>query len=292
MAAQHEKDAVTGTTTTGHEWDGIKELNTPLPRWWINVFYATIVWSIGYWIVYPAWPLVSSYTSGLFGYSSRAAVVQELNDLKVRRGEQAAALVNATLDDIRKSPEMSRIAMAQGKAAFGDNCVPCHGMGGVGAKGYPNLIDDEWLWGGTPAEIEQTIKHGVRSTTDDDTHAGEMLAFGKTGILNREEIGNVVDYVRSLAKLDQKAAPEQLAKGKELYTTNCESCHGPAGHGNKELGAPNLTDAIWLYGDDRPAMIETVTNGRAGVMPAWTGRLDPVTIKALTLYVHSLGGGK
>ena len=291
MAANQERDVVTGTATTGHEWDGIKELNTPLPRWWINVLYATILWSIGYWVVYPAWPLVSNYTTGMFGYSSRGDVAQELLDLKAKRGAQAAGLEKASLDDIKKSPDLSRIALAQGKAAFGDNCVPCHGVGGVGSKGYPNLIDDEWLWGGTLAEVQQTIQHGIRSTNDKDTRIGDMMAFGKQGILKKDEIDNVVDYARSLAKLEV-AKTSDLAKGKELYATNCESCHGADGKGNKDMGAPNLTDAIWLYGSDRAAMIETVTNGRSGVMPAWAGRLDPVTIKSLTLYVHSLGGGK
>ena len=289
--AVEERDAVTGTSTTGHEWDGIKELNTPLPRWWLNVFYLTIVWSIGSWFVYPAWPLVSGYTTGLFGHSNRGAVVEELAELKARRGVQAAALEKASLEDIRKSPELSQIAMAQGKAAFGDNCVPCHGVGGVGGKGYPNLIDDEWLWGGTLEDIQTTLKHGIRSTNDSDTRPGEMLAFGRTGVLKKDEIETVVDYVRSIAKLDvEKSA--NLAKGKELYAANCESCHGPEGKGISDVGAPNLTDAIWLYGSDRAAMIQTVTNGRAGVMPAWAHRLDPVTIKSLTLYVHSLGGGK
>lgn len=291
MAANMEKDAVTGTTTTGHEWDGIKELNTPLPRWWINVFYATIVWSIAYWIVYPAWPLVSGYTSGVFGYSSRADVVEELSALKAKRGEGAAALEKASLDDIRKDARLYDLAKAIGKASFGDNCVPCHGVGGVGGKGYPNLVDDEWLWGGAGAEIQQTILHGVRSTNDKDTRIGDMMAFGKQGILKKDEIEQVVDYARSLAKLET-AKTFDVAKGKELYATNCESCHGADGTGNKDLGAPNLTDAIWLYGSDRATMIETVTNGRAGVMPAWAHRLDPVTIKSLTLYVHSLGGGK
>lgn len=291
MAANQERDAITGTATTGHEWDGIKELNTPLPRWWINVFYATILWSVGYWIVYPAWPLISSHTTGVFGYSSRADVAQELVDLKTKRGAQAAGLEKASLDDIKKSPDLSRIALAQGKAAFGDNCVPCHGVGGVGAKGYPNLVDDEWIWGGSLAEVEQTIQHGIRSTNDKDTRIGDMMAFGKQGILKKDEIEAVVDYARSLAKLDV-AKTSDLAKGKELYATNCESCHGPDAKGNKDMGAPNLTDAIWLYGSDRASMIETVTNGRAGVMPAWTGRLDAVTIKSLTVYVNSLGGGK
>lgn len=291
MADIHERDAVTGTSTTGHEWDGIKELNTPLPKWWINLFYICIVWSIGYWIVYPAWPLVSSYTKGLFGYSSRAEVAQELADLKTRRGAQAAGLEKATLEEIKKSSELSRIALAQGKAAFGDNCVPCHGVGGVGGKGYPNLIDDEWIWGGTLAEIEQTLQHGIRWAQNDQTRVGDMMAFGKQGLLKKDEIETVVEYVRSIAKLDTDPKAN-LAKGKELFAANCASCHGDEGKGNKDVGAPNLTDAIWLYGSDRAALYDTVYNGRMGAMPAWGGRLDAVTIKSLTVYVHSLGGGK
>ena len=291
MSETHERDPVTGTSTTGHEWDGIKELNTPLPKWWINTFYACCLWAFGYWVVYPAWPLVSSYTTGVIGYSSRADVAQDLADLKTRRGTQAAGLEKASLDDIKKSPELSRIALAQGKAAFGDNCVPCHGVGAVGTKGYPNLIDDEWLWGGTLAEIQQTLQHGIRSTNDADTRIGEMMAFGKQGLLKKDEVETVIEFVRSIAKLDVDAKAD-LKKGKELFDTNCASCHGPDGKGSKDMGAPNLTDAIWLYGSDRKSMQDSVHLGRAGVMPAWAGRLDPLTIKSLTVYVHSLGGGK
>jgi len=289
MATHIEKDAVTGTSTTGHEWDGIKELNTPLPRWWVNVFYATILWAIGYWVVYPAWPLISSHTTGLWGHTNRGAVVDELAALKAKRGANAAALEKASLDDIKKTPALADLAKAIGKASFGDNCVPCHGAGGAGGKGYPNLTDDDWLWGGEAAQIELTLKHGIRWTADKDTRVGDMMGFGKAGILKKDEIEQVVDYVRAMSKLDTKVDP---AKGKELYATNCSSCHGEDAKGNKDLGAPSLVDAIWLYGKDRDSMIETVTNGRAGVMPAWAGRLDPVTIKSLAVYVNSLGGGK
>ncbi len=286
-----ETDPVTGTTTTGHEWDGIRELNTPLPRWWLWTLYLTIVWAIGYWIVYPAWPTITSHTAGLLGYSSRADVAVELGKLETLRDAQAAQLKTASLEQIKASPDMLRIAMARGKAAFGDNCAACHGLGGAGAVGFPNLTDDEWLWGGKPSDIETTILHGIRWTQNSQSRTGEMLAFGRTGVLKKPEIEQVVDYVRSIAKLDVPKGAN-IDAGKELYAANCAACHGEAGKGNKELGAPDLTDAIWLYGSSRTAMIETVTNGRAGVMPAWTGRLDPVTIKSLTVYVHSLGGGQ
>jgi cytochrome c oxidase cbb3-type subunit 3 len=286
-----EVDRVTGRTTTGHEWDGIRELNTPLPRWWLWTFYLCIVWSVAYWIVYPAWPLISNHTRGVFGYSSRAELAADMQALEARRTTQAAGLVTASLEEIRANPDLQRIALARGKAAFGDNCAACHGLGGVGAPGFPTLADDDWLWGGSLNDIHKTLLNGIRSTNDPETRVGDMLAFGRTGVLNRTEIAQVVEYTRQLAKLDV-AAGVDVAKGQELFAANCASCHGEQGKGNRELGAPDLTDALWLYGNSRNAMIETVTNGRAGVMPAWAGRLDPVTIKALTIYVHSLGGGQ
>lgn len=287
----HDVDHVTGTATTGHSWDGIKELNTPLPRWWLWTFYLTILWSIGYWIVYPAWPLISSHTTGVFGYSSRAEVAGELAALETRRGALAAGLVTASLEEIKANPDLLRIAMARGRAAFGDNCVPCHGVGGTGGVGYPNLTDDDWIWGGKLADVQTTIMHGIRWSQDNRSRQGEMLAFGRTGVLKRDEIADVVEYNRSIARLDV-APGANLKRGEELFAANCAACHGAAGKGNQELGAPDLTDAIWLYGNSRRDMIETVTNGRAGVMPPWSERLDAATIKALTVYVHSLGGGQ
>ncbi|MGY4464097.1 cbb3-type cytochrome c oxidase subunit III [Bradyrhizobium sp. LB13.1] len=164
MTEHHgEFDSVSGRSTTGHEWDGIKELNTPLPRWWVITFYLTIVWAIGYWIVYPAWPLISSNTTGLFGYSTRADVAVELANLEKIRGDKMAALGAASLADIEKDPALLALARAKGKTVFGDNCAPCHGSGGAGATGYPNLNDDDWLWGGTLDQIMQTIQFGARS---------------------------------------------------------------------------------------------------------------------------------
>ena len=290
-AHEADIDVVTGQTTTGHSWDGIRELNTPLPRWWLWTFYVTIIWSIGYWIVYPAWPTISSHTAGIFGYSSRAAVGVEMQALEQRRDQQAAGLKTASLEEIKASPDMLRVALARGKAMFAENCVPCHGQGGTGAPSYPNLTDDDWIWGGGLKDIQATIQNGIRWTQNGDTRMGEMLAFGKQGMLKKQEIEQVVEYTRSLAKLDV-AKTADLKAGEALFAANCASCHGEAGKGNREVGAPDLTDAIWLYGSSREAMIETVHAGRGGIMPAWAGRLDPVTIKALTVYVHSLGGGQ
>jgi len=276
--------------TTGHAWDGIEELNTPLPRWWLWLFYATIIWSIGYWIVYPAWPLIGSLTAGLFGYSSRSEVATDVNGLIDLRKGMVDKLAAASLADIEKDPALLGFARAQGKAAFGNNCAPCHGSGGAGAKGYPNLNDDDWLWGGKLEQIYETISFGIRSGHR-KAHESTMLAFGREGVLKRPEIVNVANYVRSLSGLSARPGTD-LAAGKKIFADNCASCHGENAKGNPELGAPNLTDKIWLYGSDEAAIIETITNGRNGVMPAWTGKLDEPTLKALAVYVHTLGGGQ
>lgn len=291
-AHKNEVDAVTGVTTTGHEWDGIRELNNPLPRWWLWTFYVCILWSVAYWVVYPAWPLVSSYTYGVLGWKSRDAVQVQLADLRAQRAVFADKLAAASLEQIEANPELLSFARAQGRAAFGDNCAPCHGSGAAGSKGYPNLNDDDWLWGGSLEQVQQTILHGIRSN-DPAAHVGDMLAFGRDGILQRPEVAAVADYVRSLSNLPVPAGvTPDLAQGKEVFAANCAACHGDEGKGNPELGAPNLTDGIWLYGSDRDSVIASITNGRAGIMPAWSSRLDGSTIKALTVYVHSLGGGK
>jgi cytochrome c oxidase cbb3-type subunit 3 len=284
-------DATTGTPTTGHVWDGIRELNTPLPRWWLWLFYATILWSIGYWIVYPAWPLVFSYTTGAFGWHSRSAVVSDLEALQAERGPMVGRIAAASLQEIAADPLLIDFARAQGRAAFVENCGPCHGAGGGGARGYPNLNDDDWLWGGRLDDIAETIRYGVRSGDGKARQGAAMPGFGRDGILKGADIEAVAEYVRSLAGLpvDPKI---DLAKGKKIFADTCAVCHGEAGKGNRELGAPDLTDGIWLYGADPAAIVDVIANGRGGVMPAWAGRLDDVTIKALAVYVHSLGGGQ
>jgi len=284
-------DPVTGTTTTGHVWDGIRELNTPLPRWWLWLFYATILWSVGYWIVYPSWPLMSSYTTGAFHWQSRNAVLSDLEGLKAQRGPLADKLAAASLQEIASDPLLNDFARAQGRPAFAENCAPCHGAGGGGGRGYPNLNDDEWIWGGSLEEIAQTIRHGIRSADADARQGAAMPAFGRDGILKRADVDNVADYIRSLAGLPV-GANANLAAGKKVFADNCAVCHGDAGKGKRELGAPNLSDAIWLYGADKAGIAEGVWNGRGGVMPAWAGRLDDATIKALAIYVHSFGGGE
>ncbi len=291
MAEEHKEiDALTGTATTGHEWDGIHELNTPLPRWWLWLFYLTIVWAIGYWVVYPAWPLITSSTQGVFGWHSRAAVVTDLAELQAKRGPMMAKLAGASAAEIAGDPQLSDFARAVGRVAFADNCAPCHGSGGGGGRGYPNLNDDDWLWGGKLGAIENTIVHGARST-DDKGHMGNMPAFGRDGILKPNEMSAAADYVRSLSGLSTEPGAD-LTLGKKVFADNCAACHGPEGKGNREVGAPNLTDKIWLYGPDKQTIMQGIQNGRGGVMPAWGGRLTEPTIKALTVYVWTLGGGE
>ncbi len=282
-------DKISGTETTGHEWDGIKELNTPLPRWWLGVFMACIVWSIGYWIVYPAWPGITGYTRGVLNHSQRDEVVANVNALKAARASREHALSAASLEQIQNNPELQQFALAEGRAAFGDNCAPCHGSGGQGARGYPNLNDDVWLWGGTLADIQHTITVGVRST-DAHTRQSQMPAFGRDGILTPAQIDDLVEHVVHLS--GRPADERALRRSGKLFSDNCAGCHGPVGKGDRKLGAPNLTDNEWEYGSSREAIQDQIWNGHGGVMPTWAGRLSPETIKALAVYVHSLGGGE
>ncbi len=287
--ARPEIDEITGVETTAHEWDGIKELNNPLPRWWLWVIYVSIVWSIGYWIVYPAWPLVSGYTTGLFGYSQRAVVANDLKEAKQAQAVYLEKISSSDLAAIKADPELLRFSLAGGEAAFGDNCAPCHGRGAQGAVGYPNLNDDDWLWGGKLEDILLTLKVGIR-TAHEDTRDNPMPAFGKDEILESAQIADVAEFVLSISGGDADA--QAATRGEEVFAENCTACHGDEGKGNMELGAPNLTDRIWLYGGSREVITQTIRNSRFGVMPTWEARLSPETLKQLTVYVHSLGGGQ
>src|SRR5262245_19294282 len=240
MEKGRTKGAAPQTATTGHEWDGIAELNTPLPRWWVVVFYATVVWSFGYWIVYPAWPTISGVTAGVLEYSARGQGAADLADLRKIRSENGSALETTPLADIEKDPALLAFAQAQGRAAFANNCAPCHNVGAAGSKGYPNLNDDDWLWGGSLHEIRETIAYGARSGNP-KAHISAMPAFGKGNMLKQEEIVVVANYVRSLSGLPVRVGTD-LAIGKKIFAGNCAACHGGSGKGNKELGAPNLTD--------------------------------------------------
>lgn len=276
--------------TTGHEWDGITEYDTPMPSWWLYVLYATIVWSIGYWFVYPAWPSLSGYTKGLLGYSSRAELVEAQAAADKARASWLDRIRAQDPVAIAKDPELRNLAQAGGKAAFGENCSACHGPGGQGGIGYPILADDAWLWGGTMEDIWITLRYGVRSGHD-KTRVSEMPRFGTDGMLKPEQIGDVADYVLSLGK-SAKVDATVAARGQAVFAEQCAACHGDDGKGKAEVGAPNLASGIWLYGGDRGALVQQIRAPRHGVMPAWEGRLDDATIKMLAVYVHGLGGGQ
>ena len=287
--ADKRTERVDEAETTGHEWDGIRELNKPLPKWWLYTFYACVVWAIGYWAVYPAWPLVSSYTRGWLGYSQRETVAEELDQAKADKASYRQQIAASDLAAVKADPELLNFALAGGEAAFGDNCAPCHGRGAQGAFGYPNLRDDSWLWGGSLDAIHQTITHGIRAE-DAKTRTSQMPAFGRLGLLDATQVNDAAEFVLSLSgRADDNQAAKQGAK---IFADNCAPCHGKDGKGNETLGAPDLTDQLWLYGGDKPMIAETIINARNGVMPAWAGRLDPETIKELAIYVHSLGGGQ
>lgn len=286
--ANVEKDEVTGTNTTGHEWDGIKELDTPMPRWWLLTFYACIAWAIGYWVVYPSWPLLSDHWKGTSAYTDRKSLVDELAIRDTERAVWYDKFTAMDVNDIAKDNELLNFAMAGGKVLFGENCSACHGSQGSGAPGYPVLADDDWLWGGSLKQIETTIRFGVRAAHD-DTRSGEMPVFGDD-YLDGAQIADVAEFVLSLSKRHEDAAA--VARGAEVFGAECSSCHGASGDGGRDMGAPRLSDGIWLYGGERTEIISQIKTPHHGVMPTWEGRLDDVSIKQVAIYVHSLGGGE
>ena len=287
--ASIEKDPVTGTYTTGHEWDGIKELNTPLPKWWVYVFWVTIIWSVAYWVVYPAWPTATDYSRGIWHWSAREELEGDLAQQKAARSQWLAKIDAASVDEISKDKSLLNYALAGGKIAFGDNCAACHGTGGVGTPGaYPSLADDVWLWGGSLADIQQTITHGVRND-DADSRNSQMPSFGADGTLSAEQISQVAQYVVSLST----KAPAAGSPGEAIFTENCVVCHGDGGVGNKDMGAPPLATLVRTFTKPTVEGVSAQVNKpKHGAMPSWGHRLDPATIKMLTVYVHSLGGGQ
>jgi cytochrome c oxidase cbb3-type subunit 3 len=287
MADKHIDD-ISGVETTGHEWDGIRELNNPMPRWWVYTFYATIVWAIAYTVAYPAWPLISDATKGMLGYSSRAEVAAELAGAKAAQSTFVDKIAASSLQDIMADTQLSQFAVAGGASAFKVNCAQCHGSGAAGFPGFPNLNDDDWVWGGTVDEIYHTIAHGIRHPGDDDTRISEMPAYAD--ILQPDEIKQVAAYVVSLTGTPADAG--MIEPGKQIFADNCAACHGDDAKGNREMGAPNLADAIWLKGEGEAAIVAQIKAPKHGVMPAWLPRLGEPTVKQLAVFVHSLGGGE
>jgi cytochrome c oxidase cbb3-type subunit III len=280
--------------TTGHIWDGIEELNNPLPRWWLWTLYATIVWGIGYVIAYPAWPMLTGATPGVLGYSTRAELAAEIEIAAAANANLMTALASADLTTLASNPDLNGFAINAGAAVFRANCSQCHGAGAAGGKGYPNLLDNDWLWGGAIADIAFTVTHGIRNEQSPETRFSLMPAFGE--VLAEEEIDALVQHVLAISGQEHDAATAET--GAALFAENCSSCHGEIAEGNRDLGAPKLSDAIWLYGSDPAAIKETITYARNGVMPAWSTEwrvgtgLDQAEINAVAAYVHQLGGGE
>lgn len=276
--------------TTGHNWDGIEEYNNPLPRWWLWTFFACIIWALGYSIAYPAWPLIHSATAGVLGFSTRGEVAKEIARVQSANAENMTQLATVELVKLGDNPDLEAYAEKAGAAIFRTNCAQCHGSGAAGVKaaGYPNLLDDDWLWGGTIDNIHTTIAHGIRNEVDEDARYSQMPAFGE--ILEKEEIVQVANFVMSLS--GQPNDPSMVEAGTVVFEDNCAACHSDDGTGDRSVGAPNLTDAIWLYGGSYDKIVETVTNSRFGVMPAWNQRLSEAEIVAVASYVHGLGGGE
>lgn len=278
-------DQPTGTETVGHEWDGIEELNTPLPRWWLWTFYATIAFSAVYVVLYPAWPMIEKATDGTLGWSSRGDLAKEMSAAEAARQGVVAQIAATDIEALPANPDLMQAAVAGGAAAFKVNCVQCHGAGAAGSPGYPNLNDDDWIWGGTLTDIEYTLNHGIRWAGADQTRVNYMPGFD--GMFQPAQVNALTGHVLSLSG---KARPN--AAGATLFAENCAACHGPAGEGMPEMGAPALNDAIWLFGGTEAEVRQQILKPRHGVMPAWKDRLDPVTIKMLAAYVHSRGGGQ
>jgi cytochrome c oxidase cbb3-type subunit 3 len=280
-------DEATGTEFVGHEWDGIQELNTPLPRWWLWTFYATVAFSVVYVVLYPAWPMIESATHGTLGWSSRGDLAKDIKSAEAKQADFRAQLAGMSTADLLKDPKLMQRAVAGGEAAFKVNCVQCHGAGAAGYAefGYPNLNDDDWIWGGDIDAIEYTLTHGIRWKGSEQTRSNFMPAF--EGVFSPTEVDALADHVLSLS-----GKAKANATGAQIFAQNCTSCHQPKGQGDPLQGAPALNDAIWLYGSSKDLIKRQILAPRHGVMPAWQGRLDPVTIKMLAAYVHSRGGGQ
>lgn len=288
--AIEERDPVTGRETTGHEWNGIKELDTPVPRGVLMFLIVTHVWAIALWFFLPTWPLGTTYTKGLLGVDQKTTVEASLVEARQQKAAWSTRLETEPYDSILADEQLMTIVRTTGRQLFGDNCAACHGADGRGRAGYPDLTDDDWLWGGGPELIEQTMRVGI-NTRHPDSRLAQMPAFGRDEILDRTQVRDVAAYVYSLSNQDYSTEQNlpRIETGREVFATTCAACHGADATGNREVGAPNLTDARWVYGGDLQTIINSVHGGREGHMPTWDERMTPVDIRTLALYVHDLG---
>ena len=290
MAAKGERDAITGVETTGHEWDGIKELNNPLPRWWVYTFYVCIAFAVVWWILFPSWPWSSGHLPGVLGANQRLDFEQRYAAAKAEQAQWTDRIATLDAAAVQADPELVQFAIAGGEKSFKTNCAPCHGLGGAGQGFFPTLADDDWIWGGNLEQIEYTIRHGIRNGDDPDARDNAMPAFGADGLLDKGQIADVTQYL--LAFTQRQTDAEAAERGAAVFAENCAACHGEAGEGIPDMGGPALNDMIWLYGGEPEQITAQIYRPRLGAMPAWQGRLDDTTIKMLTVYVHSLGGGE
>lgn len=283
-----ERDPYTGHMTTGHEWNGITELNTPVPRPVYVFLAAAALFAVVYWVLMPAWPTGVGYTKGLLGFDQRAAVRQSLQEAALDRAAWTKKIAAESFTAIETDPVLMDTVRQTGRALFGDNCAACHGREATGNKGFPNLTTTSWLWGGSPEVIAETIRVGINSAHP-DSRSSQMPAFGRDGVLPRGDIENVVAYVKSLSEpVSARGHEAAVAAGQKVFASTCVACHGEQAIGNPELGAPNLADKFWIYGGDPETIFTTVWGGRQGHMPTWEGRLTPVERKVLALYVFDL----
>ncbi|MGE0725907.1 MAG: cytochrome-c oxidase, cbb3-type subunit III [Alphaproteobacteria bacterium] len=291
MAAER-RDPVTGQTTTGHEWNGIEELNSPVPGVVIFFLAAFSLFAVVYWFLMPAWPTGAGYTKGLLGIDQRAVVNRQVVDAAAARAAWTDRIAAAGFSEIASDPTLMRHVRDTGRTLFIDNCAVCHGVKGTGGPGYPNLAAGAWSRGGEPETIARTITVGINSTHR-QTRISQMLAFGRDGVLKHDQIRSVTAFVRSLSgqALDARETA-LLGAGGEVYAAHCASCHGETGRGKRDIGAPDLTDPTWVYGGDAQSVYTSIHSGRMGHMPHWSDRLTPTEIKVLTLYVLTLQGGK
>lgn len=286
--AKREVDPLTGVETTGHEWDGIKELNNPMPQWWIWTFLACILFSIVYVWFMPSWPTTYSYDEGALKWNSRLVLEQRMSEAREAQSGWIRQIEETPLEEISSQPDLFAFAVTGGRVAYNTNCAGCHGVGGGGQVGiFPSLANDDWIWGGAIDEIMETIRVGVRGDHS-ETRFSMMPAFGADGILDDAQIDAVADYVLSLS--DARVSPSE--EGAQLFAENCASCHGGDGGGERDFGAPTLNNFIWLFGGSKEDIVAQIANPRHGVMPPWEGRLEPATLRMLAVYVHSLGGGE
>jgi cytochrome c oxidase cbb3-type subunit 3 len=284
-----ERDPYTGYLTTGHEWNGIKELNTPVPRAIYAFLIAAVLFSVGYWVLMPAWPLGLTYTKGLLGLDQRTTVTESLKQAALDREIWTKRIGAESYQAIQADRNLMTIVRQTGHTLFGDNCAACHGFDAKGGKGFPNLTATSWLWGGDPDAIAETIRVGINSAHP-QTRVAQMLAFGRDQILQRTDVENVGGYVQTLSDpaAGNQIPSAKLVAGKAVFAANCAACHGDEGKGNVELGVPNLTDNVWIYGGDPQSIFTSVWSGRQGHMPTWENRLSAIERKILTLYLVDL----